>query len=123
MKKFIIMLFCMNSAFCSLSVFNDSAFPLTVKVIAANGVHIAEKEVPAHFQTYIEDQLGISDPVGEGPGHAEFKNQTDSMTPYQVYWYCSDGSLYSSCMNAGAGATVTANTCEGGSRSCPACCK
>ncbi len=118
MKSLCFFLCVSISAFSSLSVYNDSAFPLIIKVIGANGAHIAEKQVPSHIQMYIEDQIGTSDPVGEGESNSSFKNYSESLTPYQVYWNCLDGTLYSSCMDASAGATVTANTCQG-SYYCP----
>jgi hypothetical protein len=114
---FFFLLFSM-SAFSSLSVFNDSSFPLVIKVVGANGVHIAEKQIPSQIQMYIEDQIGTSDPVGEGESNSSFKNYSRSLTPYKVYWTCLDGTLYSSCVDASAGATVTANTCAG-SYYCP----
>ncbi len=118
MKAFFLALSITTAGFSSLSVYNDSAFDLKVKVIGANGVHIAERQVPSRIQMYIEDQIGTSDPVGQGENNADFKNYSESLTPYTVYWYCLDGTLYSSCMDASAGATVTANTCSG-SYSCP----
>ncbi|MES2199688.1 MAG: hypothetical protein V4489_05935 [Chlamydiota bacterium] len=117
--RFLFIFLCVSvSAFSSLSVYNDSAFPLRIKVIGANGVHIAEKQVPSHIQMYIEDQIGTSDPIGQGESNSSFKNYSNSLTPYQVYWYCLDGTIYSSCMDAAAGATISANTCAG-SYSCP----
>lgn len=118
MKYLLSFLLLSVSGFCSLSVYNDSAFTLQVKVFGANGVSIAKRQVPSHIQMYIEDQIGTSDPVGEGEENGSFKNYSESLTPYQVYWYCLDGTLYSNCMDASAGATVTANTCQG-SYSCP----
>lgn len=118
MKFLFLFLSLSISVFSSLSVYNDSAFTLNVKVIGANGAHIGEKQIPSHIQMYIEDQIGTSDPVGEGESNSSFKNYSDSLTPYQVYWTCLDGTLYSSCMDASAGATITANTCSG-SYYCP----
>lgn len=118
MRYFFVFLGITSSVFSSLSVYNDSAFPLRIKVMGSNGVHIAEKQVPSQIQMYIEDQIGTSDPVGEGESNSSFKNYSKSLTPYLVYWYCEDGTLYSSCMDAAAGATVTANTCSG-SYYCP----
>lgn len=110
-KLFLFFLAGALPVFSSLSLYNDSAFPLRVEVIGANGVHIGEKEIDAHGHYYMEDQLGISDPVGNET--VPFKNQAESTTPYQVFWYCQAGGLYSSCIDASAGATVTANTCSG----------
>lgn len=118
---FLILGMCI-SGFSSLSVFNDSPFDLRIKVIGANGVHIAEKQVPSQIQMYIEDQIGTSDPVGQGENQSSFKNYSKSLTPYQVLWYCLDGTLYSSCMDVSAGATVTPSSCSG-NYSCPSCCK
>ena len=111
MKFFLLCIVGVIPVFSSLSLYNDSSFPLRVNVVGANGVHIGEKEIDAHGHYYMEDQLGISDPVGNET--VPFKNQVDSTTPYQVFWYCMKGGLYSSCIDASAGATVTANTCAG----------
>ncbi len=97
--------------FSGLSLYNDSPFPLKVKVLGANGAKIGEQEIGAHGHFYMEDQIGVSDPVGEE--NSTFRNYSDSVTPYQVFWYCMEGTLYSSCLDASAGATVTANTCAG----------
>ena len=111
MKFFLFFMAGFLPVFSSLSLYNDSIFPLRVKVVGANGVHIGEKEIEAHGHYYMEDQEGLSDPVGNET--VPFKNQSESTTPYQVFWYCKEGNLYSSCMNASAGATVTASTCPG----------
>jgi hypothetical protein len=110
-KKFLFFLIPAFPIFSGLSVYNDSSFTLRVRVITANGIQFGERQVPPHIQMYIEDEMGTSDPVGEGP--STFRNYDSSVTPYQVYWYCLDGTLYSSCMDAASGATVTANTCQG----------
>ena len=110
-KTALFFLMVTSSLFSSLSLYNDSPFPLRVRVVGANGVLIGEEEIPAHGHVYMEDQIGTSDPVGEND--IPFKNYADSLTPYQVFWYCAEGSLYSSCLDAAAGATVTANTCRG----------
>lgn len=99
--------------FSSLSLYNDSNFTLKVKVIGANGAKVGEEKMAAHSQFYMEDQIGTSDPVGQGDDNASFENYEDSITPYQVFWYCLEGTLYSACLDASAGATVTANTCQG----------
>ena len=112
-KLFFLFLLAMSPLFPALSLYNDSPFPLTVRVVAANGLVIAEKEIDSQGHAYIEDQLGMSDPVGRGEGRGDFENSDTSLTPYQVFWYCKEGSLYSVCLDAGAGATVTANTCGG----------
>jgi len=121
MKGIVVgVVFLMQGVFASLSVYNDSAFPLRVEVLGANGVILGKKEIPSHMQDYIEDQIGNSDPVGQGQDAQDFKNYARSLTPYQVYWYCPDGTLYSSCLNVSAGATVTANSCSG-TYTCPSC--
>lgn len=113
MKKLaFLFLGAVTPLFSSLSLYNDSPFPLTVRVVAANGTVIAEKEIESQGHAYIEDQLGISDPVGRGSDE-DFENSATSLTPYQVFWYCKEGEVYSVCLDAGAGATVTANTCGG----------
>ena len=114
MKKIaFVFLGAMTPLLSSLSLYNDSAFPLTARIVAANGVVIAEREIKSQGHEYIDDQIGTSDPVGRGEDHGDFENSETSLTPYQVFWYCKEGSLYSVCLDAGAGATVTANTCNG----------
>ena len=112
MIKAILLFFLpFSPIFCGISAYNDSSFTLGIKVIGANGAKIGERQIPPKIQMYIEDEMGVSDPVGQGP--STFRNYDSSVTPYQVYWYCLDGTLYSSCMDVAAGATVTANTCQG----------
>src|SRR3990167_8510558 len=112
-RVFFISLFLTPALFSSLSLYNDSPFPLRVRVLGANGAFIGEAAIEAHGHRYIEDQIGTSDPVGEGENPSDFKNYEYSMTPYQVFWYCPEGTIYSACLDAAAGATVTANTCQG----------
>jgi hypothetical protein len=96
----------------SVYLLNDTPFKLRAVVIAANGANMGEKAMNPQEDTYVEDQLGGSDPVGQG--HPQnFQNYSSSLTPYTVFWYCNDGTLYSSCQNVAAGATVSANGCEG----------
>ncbi len=100
---------------CSLSasvyLLNDSPFPLKAVVIAANGTNVGEQEVQPGVTTYMEDELGGSNPTNREM--ESFENYSSSMTPYTVFWYCKDGTLYSSCQDVSAGATVTANSCNG----------
>ena len=113
MKKVFFLLFLQTASLLGgLTLYNDSPFPLVAKVLSANGDLMAEKEVPRGERVYIEDQIGFSDPVGRGK-EEEFDNPEGSMTPYQVFWYCKEGGVYSSCLDAGVGATVTPNTCPG----------
>lgn len=113
MKIVCLFLLFICSLDASLSLYNDSVFPLNVKVLGANGAFLGEKEIEAQGHYYFEDQIGTSDPVGIGEDPSKFKNYKFSLTPYQVFWYCSEGTVYSSCLTASAGATVTANTCPG----------
>jgi len=113
-SRWLFLIFACSPLPASLSLYNDSPFPLKVRVIGANGAFIGEEEIAAHGgHIYMEDQIGTSDPIGEGEDPSDFQNYQYSMTPYQVFWYCPEGTLYSSCLDAAAGATVTANTCEG----------
>lgn len=116
MKNICFLIACLcfsGQGFTSLSLYNDSPFLLRVKVIGADGSHIGEQTISPHMQSYMEDQLGVSDPVGSKPDCPELERSDSSVTPYQVFWYCPEGGLYSSCLTASAGATVTANTCQG----------
>jgi hypothetical protein len=110
---FSVFLLSASALFSSLSLYNDSPFTLRVKVIGADGSFIGEQTISPHMQSYMEDQIGISDPVGSAPDCPELEQGSSSVTPYQVFWHCPEGALYSSCLNASAGATVTANTCSG----------
>lgn len=112
--KILSLFFFPMSLSASLSLYNDSVFFLTVKVLGANGAKIGEEIiVPSGGHIYMEDQIGTSDPVGQGEAGSSFHNYTNSLTPYQVFWYCRAGTLYSCCLDAAAGATVTASTCPG----------
>lgn len=95
----------------SLYLQNDSPFILRAVVIAANGVNMGEKILQPNATAYIEDELGGSDPVG--PQSQQFENYSTSLTPYTVFWYCNDGTLYSNCENIPAGGLASANGCQG----------
>ena len=97
--------------FSSVYLYNDTPFVLTAKVIAANGVNVGEKALQPQQLSYLEDQLGSSDPVNTQQQH--FQNYKDSLTPYTVFWYCKEGALYSTCEDQASGATVMASVCSG----------
>jgi hypothetical protein len=115
MRLFLIALclFFTKMAFASVYLYNDSPFTLRAVVIAANGVHLGEKVLKGQELHYLEDQIGMSDPVGN-TGIQPFTNYSNSMTPYTVIWYCQqDDSLYGTCTVTAAGATVMASSCPG----------
>lgn len=112
-RKIALLLCCSIPLFSSLSLYNDSPFFLNVRVAGANGVCIIERKIGPQERYFVEDQIGLSNPTGEGEQPSTFRNYDNSLTPYQVFWYCQGGDLYSSCTDAASGATVTANTCEG----------
>ncbi len=103
-----------QSAFSAVYLYNNTPFPLNAKLIAANGVNLGEKLLEPQETSYIEDQIGTADPVGTGE-NKPFHNYNESLTPYQVFWYCSKGEekMYATCTLVGSGATVMATTCAG----------
>jgi len=103
-----------QSAFSGVYLYNNTPFILNAKVMAANGTNIGEKQLQPEETKYLEDQLGSSNPVGTGDQKL-FENYKDSMTPYQVFWYCTEGdqTLYAMCTTVSAGATVLAASCSG----------
>ena len=113
----LFVFFISQSAFSSVYLYNDSPFLLKAQVVAANGVEMGEKLLQPQQLSYLEDQIGTSDPVGTGNKgeNKSFQNYKNSLTPYQVFWYCAkgDGSVYSTCTNVSAGATVMATSCSG----------
>jgi hypothetical protein len=115
MKKvcFLMMIGVYSSLMASLYLYNDSPFPLKAEVIGANGVNIGSLDLAPQQLSYMTDQIGSSDPTGSGEQSPQYENYNESLTPYSVFWYCPEGSLYSSCQQAFAGATVTANSCSG----------
>ena len=106
--------------FSSVYLYNDSPFILKAQVVAANGIEIGEKLLQPQQLVYVEDQIGSSDPTHPVDSTRSFQNYKNSLTPYQVFWYCAkgDGNLYASCPMIAAGATVMATT-----RSGPCYCK
>ena len=106
--------FLTQSLFSAVYLYNDTPFPLKAQVVAANGVELGIKLLQPQELSYLEDQIGTSNPVGKRDPKT-FQNYKNSLTPYQVFWYCAkgDGSLYAMCTNVGAGATVMATTCSG----------
>ena len=103
-----------QSGFSSVYLYNDTPFILKAQVIAANGINIGERLLQPQQTVYLEDQIGSADPVGAATGKS-FQNYKDSLTPYQVFWYCAKGdeNLYATCPMVAAGATVMATTCSG----------
>ena len=103
-----------QSGFSGVYLYNNTSFPMKAKVIAANGVVMGEKTVEAQQTSYAEDQLGMANPTGDS-SNTSFHNYKNSLTPYQVIWYCAgDGeTLYGSCNTVSSGATVMATTCSG----------
>lgn len=110
---FGLLAFC-QSGFSGVYLYNNTSFPLKAKVIAANGITMGEKSIEPQATAYAEDQLGEADPIAD-PSNSSFHNYKNSLTPYQVIWYCSgDGeSVYGTCTTVSSGATVMATTCAG----------
>jgi len=114
--KYVLMsvcafLFC-QSGFSSIYLYNNTPFVLKAQVTAANGADMGTTLLQPGQQEYVEDQIGSSNPVDVKPDE-QFKNYQNSMTPYQVSWFCEEGDIYGSCDTVSAGATVIANACNG----------
>lgn len=100
------------SSFASVALFNDSPFTLKAVAVTANGMNIGEVVVKPQETKVINDPEGGSNPTDPQQQPLP-QNPNTAVTPYTVFWYCSDGSSYSTCQNVGAGAMVTPNTGEG----------
>ncbi|CAM0116721.1 hypothetical protein [Rhabdochlamydiaceae symbiont of Dictyostelium giganteum] len=90
--------FCLtSSAFAgSIRLINDSSYPLTAQIYAADGTSIGSQPV-------LQKQ-GIQWISQSLPGH----NFTDSQTPYTVMWICAEGKEFSVCRQVSTGSTITA---------------
>ncbi len=108
------MFFFCQAGFSAVYLYNNTPYILKAKVVAANGVVMGEKLLQPEETKYLEDQLGSANPTGTGDP-SSFQNYKDSLTPYEVFWYCTDGeqNLYAMCNTVSAGATVIAASCAG----------
>ncbi len=95
----------------TVSLVNDSPFPLVAEVQSQGGIFLAQEMVqPGQQRNLITSNAST-----------EFKTPNGSyntpMTPYTVIWKCADGGYYSMCTDVSPGALVRANYCPG-VRSC-----
>ena len=100
-KVFIFFLFPLLAYAGTVRLVNDSIFKLRAVIRAADGSYLGETAVPPLSTMSWNDYWG-------GVG---YYNQ--SRTPYQVIWYCVDGTGFSVCPYVPTGATITALNCEG----------
>ena len=108
MKK-LILLFLMGSyGFCaSLLLINDSFYPLTAEVRAANGEVLGAFPIgPGEKQNFMVD---LSRTHLKNPG-----SPSNSITPYSVVWKCSYKGIFSVNSNISPGALVRASNGDGG---------
>jgi hypothetical protein len=85
-----------------LRLVNDSPYVLYAQVQNSHGVVVGEVSVPASGESTWSNW------------NEPFSDQFNySQTPYNVNWYCPDGTLYSACVEEAAAATVVANGCDG----------
>lgn len=98
----ITALFCLCSPHCfggSITVYNDSPFPLNATILAADGTKKANVHVmPQHTGTW-------NDP---SPPNAVF-----SQTPYTVVFTCKNGKQFGVYSGASQGSWVTAMSAQG----------
>ena len=119
MKRLTFGIFSLTLSFCSIleaSVFlyNDSPYKLKAVVVAANGTTLGEKVLKPQETGYFEDSLGQSDPTSQQHlGQPQVGTSQYPIVPYTVFWYCIDGSSFSTCENIAAGALSSPNACEG----------
>lgn len=108
---FIVVLFFVGSAAAwanSVTLLNNTPYTLKAMIYGADGTLLGE------FILNPQDATQWSDNYQNfGPG-----NQSSSLVPYTVNWYCMAGGSYGSCTNVAAGSTVTAQSC-GGAQECP----
>lgn len=105
MKKFLALLLCtMALEAGSVNLVNDSPYRLRVVIRATDGTFLGEMVIPAqNTAVWTDGYRGL-------PGSL---NSVRSQTPYQVLWYCLDGSPFSTTSLVATGTTVTANNGDG----------
>lgn len=107
---FLLVCFFSVSVFAgSLRLYNDSPYKLRAVIRGADGTYMGEMIIlPEHFTTWSSDYPSF------GPsGSRSELNPSRSQTPYTVLWYCMDGGEYGICTNVAAGASVSAESCDG----------
>ena len=107
MKKILMsLLFCWQMAVFAntVTLVNDSPFPLDVIIYAADGTVLGQYSLqPKMQQKWTNDyEYGTTIP-----------NPTDSQTPYSVIWTCQEGTEYGVCTTVSPGAEVFAQGCQG----------
>lgn len=89
----------------SVILINDSAFQLRAVVQGADGTELGQVTVPpGNTMTWSPSFCSMSE---------EQMNAPRSQTPYNVFWYCPEGSSYSVCMAVPNGGAVTAQSGSG----------
>jgi len=104
----------------TVRLMNDSQFPLTAVIYAADGTQLGETVVsPEQTMDWSTEEFSTEGDQFQhfGTPSLEEQDATYSQTPYTVTWSCSDGTQFSICQDVATGATVTAQGC-GGSHYC-----
>jgi hypothetical protein len=95
----------------SVRLINDSPYKLRAVVRGADGTPLGEMIVASGNNGTWNDSFSH---LGQfGKGNLADEQVTRSQTPYDVLWYCVDGSDYSFCYQVATGATVNAQGCSG----------
>jgi hypothetical protein len=102
----VAILLVMSSVYAdSVRLLNDSPYPLTAIVQAANGDELGQ----VLFQPGEQ-----ADWTNEHPTQLNIPyNSSTSLSPYIVIWKCVYEGVYSICMGVSPGSQVTANNCAG----------
>jgi hypothetical protein len=83
----------------SINIYNDSPFPLTAKIISADGQNLGTLKIaPQQQQTWHDHSGGTP---------------TWSQTPYTVIFTCPNGKQYGVYRNVQQGATISAQSATG----------
>ena len=99
----------------TVRLINNSPYDLRAVIRGSDGSFLGELVVKAQKETVWTDSYGQYGTYGGA--NARTNQNSRSVTPYTVLWYCLDGASYGVCDTISTGAVVTAQGCIG-SRMC-----
>lgn len=104
MKTFLLFCFFLSCAFAdSITLLNDTQYTLKALIYDANSTLMGEFILNPRDATEWsnnDQNFGTSSP-------------SETLSPYTIDWICMSGAPYASCGYVAAGATVTAQGCQG----------
>ena len=95
----------------SVRLINNSPYDLRAVIRGSDGNLLGELVVKAQKETVWTDSYGQYGMYGGA--NARNQQNSRSVTPYTILWYCLDGGNYGVCDTVSTGAVVTAQGCMG----------